>query len=152
MLSPLPSETTYPTRSWNGLPEGYKFEPFIDLEHPWDRTDYENPWGPQVMISNRSTIHARMPLRACRERRLSSSLRVLLAATCQLICIARCPAPPSSLLAYPLLRRESGDPTSGRPAPGRAAPRTVPAMPCHAPAAPPPRAGGRRVSKPRIVS
>jgi hypothetical protein len=50
MLSPLPSKTTVPTKGWNGLPEGYKFEPFIDLEHPWDRTDFENPWGPAVMI------------------------------------------------------------------------------------------------------
>jgi hypothetical protein len=48
MLSPLPTKNTIPNRGWNGLPEGYKFEPFLDLEHPFDRTDFENPWGSAV--------------------------------------------------------------------------------------------------------
>jgi hypothetical protein len=52
MLSPLPSETTVKTQGWNGLPEGFKFEPFLDLEHPFDRTDFENPWGPAVRFFN----------------------------------------------------------------------------------------------------
>ncbi len=57
MLSPLPSSTTVPTKGWNGLPEGYKFEPFLDLEHPWDRTDFENPWGPAVSKHSLTPLH-----------------------------------------------------------------------------------------------
>ncbi len=48
ILSPLPSATTAPTLGWNGLPEGYKFDPYLDLEHPFDRVGSNNPWSPEV--------------------------------------------------------------------------------------------------------
>lgn len=44
MLSPLYTKNTQPTRSWNGLPEGYKFDPYLDLEHPFDRVSAD-PWS-----------------------------------------------------------------------------------------------------------
>ena len=47
MLSPLPTKDTVPNLGWNGLPEGYKFDPYVDLEHPYDRVT-QNPWSPQV--------------------------------------------------------------------------------------------------------
>ena len=49
MLSPLPTKETAPTLGWNGLPEGYKFDPFLDLEHPFDRVGSNNPWSPEVL-------------------------------------------------------------------------------------------------------
>jgi hypothetical protein len=47
MLSPLYTKNTQPTRSWNGLPEGYKFDPYLDLEHPFDRVSAD-PWSGEV--------------------------------------------------------------------------------------------------------
>ena len=49
MLSPLPTKDTVPTLGWNGLPEGYKFDPYLDLEHPFDRVGNNNPWSPEVL-------------------------------------------------------------------------------------------------------
>jgi len=43
-LAPVPTGNTRPTETWNGLPEGYKFSPFLDMEHN-DRTDAINPWS-----------------------------------------------------------------------------------------------------------
>ena len=48
ILSPLPTKDTVPNLGWNGLPEGYKFHPFIDLEHPYDQVTAD-PWSPQVI-------------------------------------------------------------------------------------------------------
>ena len=48
ILSPLPTANTAPTLGWNGLPEGYKFDPYLDLEHPFDRVGSNDPWSPEV--------------------------------------------------------------------------------------------------------
>jgi len=44
VLSPMYTKNTHPTEKWNGLPEGYKFHPFIDMEHTDDWTT-EDPWS-----------------------------------------------------------------------------------------------------------
>jgi len=43
-LSPMYTASTKPTMQWNGLPEGYHFHPFIDLEHTDDWNSAE-PFG-----------------------------------------------------------------------------------------------------------
>lgn len=47
VLSPMYTKNTHPTEKWNGLPEGYKFHPFIDMEHTDDWTT-EDPWSSEV--------------------------------------------------------------------------------------------------------
>eukprot|EP00282_Hemiselmis_andersenii_P037424 CAMPEP_0169441424 /NCGR_PEP_ID=MMETSP1042-20121227/8261_1 /TAXON_ID=464988 /ORGANISM="Hemiselmis andersenii, Strain CCMP1180" /LENGTH=140 /DNA_ID=CAMNT_0009552477 /DNA_START=21 /DNA_END=443 /DNA_ORIENTATION=+ len=43
-LAPVPTGNTRPSETWNGLPEGYRFSPFLDMEHN-DRTDGIDPWS-----------------------------------------------------------------------------------------------------------
>jgi hypothetical protein len=52
ILAPLPTKDTRPTLGWNGLPEGYRFDPFVDLEHPYDRIGKNNPWSATVCFSS----------------------------------------------------------------------------------------------------
>ncbi len=47
VLSPLYTKNTVTTEKWNGLPEGYHFHPFRDLEHTDDWTT-PDPWSSQV--------------------------------------------------------------------------------------------------------
>jgi len=49
VLSPVYTSTTHPTLQWNGLPEGYKFDPFADSEHTDDyhTKDNKDAWGPK---------------------------------------------------------------------------------------------------------
>jgi hypothetical protein len=48
-LSPVYTPTTKPTLQWNGLPENYKFDPFVDSEHTDDyyTKDNKDAWGPK---------------------------------------------------------------------------------------------------------
>lgn len=46
-LSPMYTKDTHPTEKWNGLPEGFHFHPFIDLEHTDDWTTAE-PFSSKV--------------------------------------------------------------------------------------------------------
>lgn len=48
MLSPLPDKFTRPSKDWNGLPNGYRFDPFVDMEHTDDRVGTNDPWSAEV--------------------------------------------------------------------------------------------------------
>ena len=50
VLSPLFTPNTKITLQWNGLPEDYKFDPFVDSEHTDDyhTKDNKDAWGPKV--------------------------------------------------------------------------------------------------------
>ena len=50
VLSPIYTPNTKPTLQWNGLPEKYKFDPFVDSEHTDDyyTKDNKDAWGPKV--------------------------------------------------------------------------------------------------------
>jgi len=49
VLSPLFTPNTKITLQWNGLPEDYKFDPFVDSEHTDDyhTKDNKDAWGPK---------------------------------------------------------------------------------------------------------
>jgi len=49
VLSPIYTPNTKPTLQWNGLPEKYKFDPFVDSEHTDDyyTKDNKDAWGPK---------------------------------------------------------------------------------------------------------
>jgi hypothetical protein len=50
VLSPVFTPNTKITLQWNGLPEDYKFDPFVDSEHTDDyhTKDNKDAWGPKV--------------------------------------------------------------------------------------------------------
>ena len=56
-LSPVYTPNTRPTLQWNGLPEKYKFDPFVDSEHTDDyyTKDNKDAWGPKVRASPRES-------------------------------------------------------------------------------------------------
>ena len=57
VLSPVYTPNTRPTLQWNGLPEKYKFDPFVDSEHTDDyyTKDNKDAWGPKVRASPRES-------------------------------------------------------------------------------------------------
>ena len=59
-LSPVYTPNTRPTLQWNGLPEKYKFDPFVDSEHTDDyyTKDNKDAWGPKVRASPRENLRA----------------------------------------------------------------------------------------------
>lgn len=56
VLSPIYTPTTKPNLVWNGLPENYKFDPFVDSEHTDDYYTKDNmdAWGPKVSYTKRA--------------------------------------------------------------------------------------------------
>ena len=65
-LSPVYTPNTRPTLQWNGLPEKYKFDPFVDSEHTDDyyTKDNKDAWGPKVRASPREPAARRARRRA----------------------------------------------------------------------------------------
>lgn len=59
MLSPVYTANTKPTLQWNGLPEKYKFDPFVDSEHTDDyhTKDNKDAWGPKVSFHATTSRH-----------------------------------------------------------------------------------------------
>ena len=59
MLSPVYTPNTKPTLQWNGLPEKYKFDPFVDSEHTDDyyTKDNKDAWGPKVSFPATASRH-----------------------------------------------------------------------------------------------
>jgi hypothetical protein len=62
VLSPIYTPNTKPNLFWNGLPEKYKFDPFVDSEHTDDyyTKDNKDAWGPKVGVGRHHNIRENM--------------------------------------------------------------------------------------------
>ena len=69
VLSPLFTPNTKITLQWNGLPEDYKFDPFVDSEHTDDyhTKDNKDAWGPKVRALDNPRGDGRGHIFAARE-------------------------------------------------------------------------------------